>query len=106
MILAPHAEIDDGKIDVVVIRATSRLQQLKLFAKVFNGSHLSLPCVEYRQVRSFAITSDVREPLDLDGEIKGSTPFCAEMMPAGATRLRLSTQCWTLRLWKPVAWRV
>ena len=82
MLLAPRAEIDDGKIDVVVLRNTSRLQMLKLFARVFDGSHLSLPCVEYHQVRSFAIDYEGPEPLDLDGEIKGTSPLSAEMIPA------------------------
>ncbi len=86
MRLAPRAELDDGKIDVVVVRQTSRLQMLRLFARVFDGSHVSLPCVEYYQVRRFAIESDGHEPLDLDGEIKGSVPMCAEVIP-GALRV-------------------
>jgi YegS/Rv2252/BmrU family lipid kinase len=86
MLMAPHAEIDDGKLDVVVIRRCSRLQMLRLFRRVFDGSHLSLPCVEYRQVRSFAITPQANEPLNLDGEITGMTPFTAEVLP-GALRV-------------------
>ena len=46
------------------------------------GSHVSLPCVEYYQVRSFAIESEGREPLDLDGEIRGAAPVSVEMIPA------------------------
>ena len=55
---------------------------LKFFAKVFDGSHLSLDYVEYHQVHSFAIESVSRDPLDLDGEIKGTTPVHVEMIPA------------------------
>jgi YegS/Rv2252/BmrU family lipid kinase len=82
MMLAPFAEVGDGKIDVVVLRRASRWQMLKLFLKVFHGSHLSLPCVEYYQVHSFAIESASCEPLDLDGEIKGTAPVRVEMLPA------------------------
>lgn len=81
MILAPRAEPDDGKIDVVVLRNASRWQMLTLFRKVFDGSHVSLGCVEYRQVSSFAIESPGREPLDLDGELKGAAPVHAQMLP-------------------------
>jgi len=81
MILAPRAEIGDGKIDVVVLRRTSRRNLLKAFAKVFDGSHLALPCIAYHQVRSFAIEYEGPEPLDLDGEIKGRAPLSVEMMP-------------------------
>ena len=82
MKLAPHAEIGDGKIDVVVVRRATRWQMWKLFTKVFDGSHLSLGYVEYHQVRSFAIESTGREPLDLDGEMKGHTPVFAEVLPS------------------------
>ena len=82
MQLAPHADIGDGKIDVVVLRRASRLQMLRLFWKVFSGSHLSLSYVEYHQVRSFAIESAGHEVLDLDGEIKGTAPVQVQMLPA------------------------
>ena len=82
MKMAPRAEIDDGKIDVVMVRRASRLQMTRLFSKIFDGSHLSMDCVEYHQVRSLAIESADRELLDLDGELKGQTPFHAEVLPA------------------------
>jgi len=82
MKLAPRAELGDGKIDVVLVRHASRLQLLKLFFKMYDGSHLSMDCVEYRQVRWFAIQSEGCECLDLDGEMKGRVPFHAEVVPA------------------------
>jgi diacylglycerol kinase (ATP) len=82
MKLAPRAEVDDGRLDVVVVRRASRLQMLKIFTRVYDGSHLALPCVEYHQVRSFALQSAGHEPLNLDGEMKGTTPVTAEVLPA------------------------
>ena len=82
MKLAPRAEIGDGKLDVVVVRRATRWQMLKLFSKVFDGSHLDLEFVEYHQVRSFAIASQYHDPLDLDGEMKGHTPMSAEVLPS------------------------
>lgn len=81
MQLAPRAEIDDGKIDVVVLRRASRRQMLSLFSRVFDGSHLSLDYVEYYQVASFAVESAGRETLDLDGEMKAQAPLAVEMLP-------------------------
>jgi len=86
MILAPRAEPDDGKIDVVVMRDASRRDMLKVFRRVFDGSHLGMSCIEYRQVRSFSIDYDGPEPLDLDGENRGRAPFSVEMVP-GALRV-------------------
>ena len=86
MMVAPRAEIDDGKIDVVVLRKVSRWRMFKVLAKVFDGSHVDLNCIGYYQVRSFAIESEGHEPLDIDGEIKGTAPVSGEMMP-GALRV-------------------
>ncbi len=81
--MAPRAELRDGKLDVVLCRRASRFQMLRLFARLFAGSHVSLDCVEYHQVKSLAIESTGDEPLDIDGEVKGHAPFLAEVL-AGA----------------------
>jgi diacylglycerol kinase (ATP) len=87
MMLAPHAELGDGKVDVVIVRNASRREMLTLFTKVFDGSHLALKFVEYHQVRTFAIDSPTNDPLDLDGEMKGHTPMSAEVLPAALSIL-------------------
>jgi YegS/Rv2252/BmrU family lipid kinase len=86
MRLAPRAKTDDGKIDVVILRSASRWQMLRLFAKVFDGSHVDLPCVEYYQVRSLSILTDKRWVLDLDGEIKSAETVSIRTIP-GAIRM-------------------
>jgi diacylglycerol kinase family enzyme len=86
MLLAPQASIDDGMIDVVVVRQASRRELLQLFRKVFDGSHVDLPFVECHQVRRFAIERDDQRPLNLDGESWGQAPFTVEMVQ-GALRI-------------------
>jgi diacylglycerol kinase family enzyme len=86
MMVAPNAQVDDGLLDVVVLRNTSRWQTLRMFRKVFDGSHLSLPCIECHQVRTMAIRSQGSQPLNLDGENKGTSPLTAEVM-AGALQV-------------------
>ena len=80
--MCPLAEISDGKMDVVVLRPASRRQLLSVFRKLFHGSHLSMKCLEYRQVQSFAIEGSDNETLDIDGEIKGSVPIQVQMIPS------------------------
>ena len=86
MIVAPHARVDDGLLDVVVLRNTSRWQTLQMFRRVFKGTHLSLPCIECHQVRTMAIESEGSQSLNLDGELKGKSPLTAEVM-AGALQV-------------------
>jgi diacylglycerol kinase family enzyme len=54
---------------------------LRLFAKVFDGSDVTMSCVEYYQVRSLAIDSEGDDILDLDGEIKGAPPISLKVLP-------------------------
>lgn len=86
MLLAPQASIDDGMIDVVVVRQASRRELLQLFRKVFDGSHVDLPFVQCHQVRRFALEHDDQRPLNLDGESVGQAPFAVEMVQ-GALRI-------------------
>ena len=82
MKLAPDAAMNDGLMDLVVVRPASRRQIARLFKAVFDGSHVRLPCVEIHRVRRFSIESTTTDPLNMDGELKGSTPLQVEMIPS------------------------
>lgn len=82
MQLAPRAELNDGLMDVVVVRNASRWQMLNLFSKVFDGSHVGLSCVEYYQVKSIEIRTEGQDLMNLDGEMKGFSPIAAEVLPS------------------------
>lgn len=88
MLIAPRAVIDDGKIDLVVVRKVGRCDLWKLFRRVASGEHLDVRGVEYHQVARFSIELSDQKPLDLDGEATGSAPFEVEMIPSA---LRLFT---------------
>jgi len=83
MKIVPHAKINDGLIDVLLIRSSNTLTLLNIFKKMYEGTHTEMEHVEYRQVKSFSITpykteeagSEIEEIIDIDGELKGSTPF-------------------------------
>jgi diacylglycerol kinase (ATP) len=85
MHVAPRADLADGKIDVVFVRRASRSQMLQLFRGVSDGSFVTLPSVEYRQVRSFRIETELPELLNLDGELKSCSPVSVDMVPGALT---------------------
>ena len=74
MKMAPLAQLNDGKIDLIIVRKTSRINLLKLFPKLFSGDHIKSPLVEYRQVQNFSISLEETNDLTIDGEIIGMTP--------------------------------
>jgi len=81
MKIAPRAELDDGLIDLVIVKEASRLELLKVFLNVFDGKHLSLPIVEYRQVKMFSLKPAEYDRLNIDGELTGSTPIEVRVIP-------------------------
>ena len=81
MKMAPLAQLNDGKIDLIIVRKTSRINLLKLFPKLFSGDHIKSPLVEYRQVKNFSISLEETNDLTIDGEIIGTTPLNVQMVP-------------------------
>ena len=82
MKMAPKSKLNDGLLDLVLVRNASRVKLLKMFPKVFDGSHIHDPIVEYYQVKAFSIIPEQNEILNLDGELKGKTPFSATVIPS------------------------
>jgi diacylglycerol kinase (ATP) len=62
MRIAPDAEPDDGLLDVVLARGLSRTALLRLFPRIYPGTHLTHPAVEVRRARSVLV-----EPLEAVG---------------------------------------
>ena len=81
MKMAPFADLNDGKIDLIIVRKTSRINLLKLFPKLFSGDHIKSSLVEYRQVQNFSISLEETNDLTIDGEIIGMTPLNVQMIP-------------------------
>ena len=75
MKMAPLAQLNDGLIDLIIARKASRLKLLMLFPKLFSGSHVGDPLVDYRQVKEFSIIPQEDNILNIDGEMIGSTPI-------------------------------
>ena len=64
--MAPHACIDDGKFDCILIKKAPTYKLFEIFLKVFNGQHINSEFVEYFQTAN--ISFDTKEEIDVDGE--------------------------------------
>jgi sphingosine kinase len=82
MKMAPLAQINDGLIDLIIVRKAGRLKMLYLFTKLFKGRHIGDPAVVYHQVKQFSIEPLQNHALNIDGEMIGCTPVHVKMMPA------------------------
>ncbi|MEE4311172.1 MAG: diacylglycerol kinase family protein [candidate division KSB1 bacterium] len=81
MKMAPLAQIDDGLIDLLVVRKAGRIKLLSLFSRIFKGAHVGDPAVVYYQVKEFSIVPLEDHTLNIDGELVGSTPIHVKIMP-------------------------
>lgn len=76
MMMAPLAQLHDGKFDVLVVKASSRLTLLKLFPKIFKGGHMGSDILHYIQSSTLSVKCfETTEMTNIDGEMKGQAPF-------------------------------
>jgi len=80
MKMAPHAKLNDGLIDTILVRDVSKLRAVKIFIQVFFGNHIFDPSVEYQQVKTFSICTQ-GDLLNIDGENTGHTPIDVSVVP-------------------------
>ena len=74
MRIAPRARLDDGKLDVCIVRAMDKFKLFCLFPTVYFGRHIGFREVEY--VQAPVVKIETEPPLDIyaDGEYAGQTP--------------------------------
>ncbi|HJM47900.1 MAG: diacylglycerol kinase family lipid kinase [Candidatus Marinimicrobia bacterium] len=80
MKMAPLARLDDGLLDLIIVRKAGRIKLLRMFPKIFSGKHIADPIVEYRQVKTFSIYPEKQSTLNIDGEMLGNTPVKVEIL--------------------------
>lgn len=82
-LIAPAARVDDGLLDIVLLRHCSRARLIRNFPKVRDGTHVNLEEVEVYRAREIRVTADIDSPLTPDGEVMSSTPVSVWCQPGG-----------------------
>ena len=87
MKVTPSAVVDDGLLDICLVRPVPRREVLRMIPKTFYGGHVDHPAVSIHQTRRLEI--DSKEPLSLwaDGELITQTPATIEVVPGGLSVL-------------------
>lgn len=84
MYVCPQAQMHDGLFDVMVLEPVSKVEFLKVFPKVYSGSHISHPQVKILRSRRVTLVADAIAYAD--GERIGPAPISAECVEgAGLT---------------------
>ena len=90
MYALPHAELDDGLLEVLVTTHKAKLSLMRLTLKAFNGSHVDDPVlhflsgreVEVRADRPFEVYADGDPIADLPVKIRVAERVLRVMVPA------------------------
>jgi diacylglycerol kinase (ATP) len=85
MLVAPDAQLDDGLLDVVVVRPLGRLAFLRIYPRVFAGTHVSDPRVVVHRAARVRIEAQGVVAY-ADGERIGPLPLDIAVEP-GALRV-------------------
>jgi YegS/Rv2252/BmrU family lipid kinase len=93
MLIAPDAVMDDGLLEVVVVKGNSRLRLMKDLRLVYSGAHKGLDSCLFLRGRRITVTPLGDRGLnaallDMDGESPGRIPASFEVLP-GALTVRL-----------------
>jgi YegS/Rv2252/BmrU family lipid kinase len=82
MRLSPGARCDDGLFDICLIEAMSRLATASHFPKLIRGTFVGHPRVRYFRGTQLSLDTDHPLPLQLDGDLIGTTPARFVLRPA------------------------
>ncbi|PJF42667.1 MAG: hypothetical protein CUN55_09725 [Phototrophicales bacterium] len=83
MKIAPHARLDDGLFDVILVGDVSRYRTIRAFNTVYSGRHLEQNGVYYQKAQRVRIENEEGLlGLDMDGEYVAGTQLQFEVRPA------------------------
>ncbi|MBN1539934.1 MAG: diacylglycerol kinase family lipid kinase [Candidatus Thermoplasmatota archaeon] len=81
--LTPRARMDDGLLDLSLIKTAGIIKTMVNVPKAFKGDHLGIDLTIYRQFRKLSVRSleDRELPLHIDGEKGFSREFDFQVLP-------------------------
>ncbi|MEU0785539.1 YegS/Rv2252/BmrU family lipid kinase [Streptomyces sp. NPDC006173] len=86
-VIAPAARVDDGLLDVVMIREAPRRLFFTLMNELKTGAHVARPEVVILRGREIRIEADRPVPYGADGEVEAVLPVTARVLPGDLAML-------------------
>jgi diacylglycerol kinase (ATP) len=81
MQVAPEAKLDDGLLDILIIGDFGKLELLKVFPRVYKGTHIGYPKIRSERDTRVSIDSSEQFLLHADGELLGEGPANFTLLP-------------------------
>jgi diacylglycerol kinase (ATP) len=85
MLITPDAKVDDGLLDVLIVKPLGRVAFMRIFPRVFKGTHVTDPRVSITRAKRIRLEAENVAAYG-DGERIGKLPIDVEVVP-GAVRV-------------------
>ncbi len=88
MMMAPHAALDDGQFEVIIVGDLPKSRLAASLTKIYRGAHIGEPGVlrfQGKRVELEPLFEWQRVLLELDGEQPGKAPAVVDIIPRGVT---------------------
>ncbi|MFO7980528.1 MAG: diacylglycerol kinase family lipid kinase [Candidatus Aminicenantes bacterium] len=84
MKVAPFALLDDGFLDVILVKGMEKFEFFLNVWRIYQGTHLSHPKIEFLRGRKVEVLSEDEEDvlIEADGELIGKAPATFEIVPS------------------------
>lgn len=86
--LSPLSEIDDGKLNVIVMEMPKDGKLMRVLPKFVKGKHMNLPITKHFICEE--VTVQTQKPVELDGEIYYDLPLHCKVVKGGLTTYKVS----------------
>ncbi len=83
--VAPNADPQDGRFDVIWADPIPRHQVIRLLPRVYRGRHLTHPTIHAGTATEITINSETAVPIEAEGEVIGWTPAHITIQPRRLT---------------------
>ncbi|MEZ4846445.1 MAG: diacylglycerol kinase family lipid kinase [Bdellovibrionota bacterium] len=81
MMMAPNAKPDDGFLDIIEVQKMGRMELIKAFPKIFQGTHTSLDKVKTYKSKRVEFFFNQSLDIMIDGEMKNIQPISMNVLP-------------------------
>ena len=81
MQVAPEAKVDDNLLDVIIVGNFGKIELLRIFPRVYKGTHLTYPKIRLEKDTRIDIESSQKFMLHADGELLGEGPVSFRILP-------------------------
>lgn len=82
MKICPQANPESGHAELCIVSNVHRLEFIRVFPKVYKGTHIGHQAITFHQGTMFEIRTDQPQDIHMDGEMAGTSPATIEVLPA------------------------